>query len=180
MRVEPFQLYRDRNNPSTIKSLRFISNFRLTTVRLSRLVNAALHLTISLVQEIGQANTSFSYSDGSLISSHVKAGDPIEVSVQIKNVGAIDGDETIEAYLIPRGESGAPRLWLAGFRKIHLLRGETRAIRLVIDARQMSIVDADGTRSIHAGQYELYVGQPSAHSGVMLPFQITGEMALAP
>jgi hypothetical protein len=46
----------------------------------------------------------------------------------------------------------------------------------------MSIVDADGTRSIHAGQYELYVGgsQPSAHAGVLLPFQITGEMALAP
>lgn len=130
----------------------------------------------------GLSYTSFSYSDGSLISSHVKAGDPIEASVQIKNVGALDGDETIEAYLIPKGEPGAPRLWLAGFRKIHLLRGETRAIRFVIDPRQMSIVAADGTRSIHGGQYELYLGgsQPSAHSGVLLPFQITGEMALAP
>jgi beta-glucosidase len=130
----------------------------------------------------GMSYTSFRYSDGSLTSSHVKAGDPLEAKVQIKNVGDHDGDETIEAYLIPKGQSGAPRLWLAGFRKAHLHQGESLAIRFIIDPRQISVVDADGTRCIHAGEYELYVGgsQPEAHTGVRLPFQVTGEMTLAP
>jgi len=52
----------------------------------------------------------------------------------------------------------------------------------MIDPRQMSLVDATGIRSVQSGDYELYVGgsQPSAQSGVLLPFHIEGESRMAP
>jgi beta-glucosidase len=128
----------------------------------------------------GLSYTSFRYSNGSLAAANLQAGAPLEASVQVENIGDRDGDETVEAYLIPKNKSGAPRLWLAGFEKVHLKKGETRTIHFTIDPRQLSLVDADGTRSIQPGQYELYIGgsQPTPESGVFLPFRISGLKAL--
>jgi beta-glucosidase len=130
----------------------------------------------------GLSYTRFRYSNGSLSSADVQAGTPLEASVQVKNAGDRDGDETVEAYLIPKDKIGAPRCWLAGFEKVHLRRGETKTLHFAIAPGQLSLVDADGSRSIQPGDYELYVGgsQPTADSGVLLPFRITGFKTLAP
>jgi beta-glucosidase len=130
----------------------------------------------------GLSYTSFRYSNGSLSSADLQAGAPLEASVLIENTGDRDGDETAEAYLVPKARPGAPICWLAGFERVHLLRGETRTLHFTINHRQLSLVDANGGRSIQPGQYELYVGgsQPSSESGVFLPFQIRGLKALVP
>jgi beta-glucosidase len=92
------------------------------------------------------------------------------------------GDETVEFYVIPKAKPGAPICWLASFEKVHLLKGEMQTVRLKIDPRQLSLVGADGSRSVQPGEYELYVGgsQPSTESGVFLPFHIEGSVRLAP
>jgi beta-glucosidase len=130
----------------------------------------------------GLSYTQFRYSNGSLSSSTVQAGEPLEASVQVANVGDIAGDETVEFYVIPKAKPGAPICWLASFEKVHLLKGETRTVRLEIDPRQLSLVDADGSRSVQSGEYELYVGgsQPSTESGVFLPFHIEDSSRMAP
>jgi beta-glucosidase len=130
----------------------------------------------------GLSYTQFRYSNSSLSSSIVRAGEPLEASVQVANVGDRAGDETVEFYLIPKAKPEAPIRWLAGFEKVHLMKGESRTVRLMIDPRQMSLVDATGIRSVQSGDYELYVGgsQPSAQSGVLLPFHIEGESRMAP
>jgi len=130
----------------------------------------------------GLSYTRFRYSNGRLSSSTVRAGEPLEVSIQVANVGDMAGDETVEFYVIPKAKPGAPICWLAGFEKVHLLKGETRTVHLEIDPRQLSLVDADGSRSVQSGEYELYVGgsQPSTQSGVFLPFHIEGSIRLAP
>lgn len=130
----------------------------------------------------GLSYTRFRYSNGSLSSSTVRAGEPLEASVQVANVGDIAGDETVEFYLIPKAKPGAPICWLAGFKKAHLLKGETQTVRLEIDPRQLSLVGADGSRRVQSGEYELYVGgsQPSTQSGVFLPFHIEGSIRMAP
>jgi beta-glucosidase len=130
----------------------------------------------------GLSYTRFRYSNGSLSSSTLQAGETLEASVQVENVGDRAGDETIEFYLIPRAKPDAPICFLAGFQKVHLLKGETRIVRLAIGPREMSMVDAQGSRSVQPGEYELYVGggQPSTQSGVFLPFHIVGESLMAP
>jgi beta-glucosidase len=130
----------------------------------------------------GLSYTSFRYSKASLSTNSLRAGGPIEVSVQLENAGDRDGDETVEAYLLPKGIAGAPIRSLVWFEKIHLRKGESKTARVAIAARQLSLVGADGSRSVQPGDYELYVGggAPSRECGAFLPFRIEGRKAMTP
>jgi beta-glucosidase len=133
----------------------------------------------------GLSYTHFAYNEGNLSTSKLLAGQPLTVSVQVKNTGPRDGDETVEIYLVPKaGSKGAlvPLRVLVGFEKVHLQRGEAKVVQSMIDPRQLSLVAADGSRSIQSGDYDLYVGggQPSQDSGIFLPFHIEGSSPVAP
>jgi beta-glucosidase len=130
----------------------------------------------------GLSYTSFQYAAGKLSTTTLEAGKPLEVSAQIKNIGDRDGDETVEFYLVPKSIAGAPLRTLVGFEKVHLLKSESKTVHATIDPRQLSIVAADGTRSVQPGEYELFVGgsQPSSDTGITLPFRIQGSSAMAP
>ena len=130
----------------------------------------------------GLSYTQFNYSNGKLSTTDLKAGNSVEVSVEVQNAGDCDGDETLEAYLIPKNLVGAPLRELVGFEKVHLARGENTTVHITIDQRQLSFVSPAGDRSVRPGDYELYIGggQPSADSGVFLPFHIQGSSPVAP
>jgi beta-glucosidase len=130
----------------------------------------------------GLSYTSFQYTAGKLSTVALQAGKSLEASAQLKNTGDRDGNETVEFYLIPKSIAGAPLRKLVGFEKVHLLKGEVKTVREVIDPRRLSIVSADGTRSVQPGNYELFVGgsQPSKDTGVTLPFHIEGSSPIAP
>jgi beta-glucosidase len=129
----------------------------------------------------GLSYTSFQYAAGKLSTKTLEAGKPLEVSAQLKNTGDRDGDETVEFYLVPKSIAGAPLRTLVGFEKVHLLKGESKTVHATIDPRQLSIVAADGTRSVQPGEYELFVGgsQPSSDTGATLPFRIQGRFNFA-
>jgi beta-glucosidase len=130
----------------------------------------------------GLSYTHFTYSAGKLSATNLQAGLPLSVSVQVKNSGDVDGDETVEIYLVPRGKQNVPLHALAGFEKIHLRKGETRMVQCIIDPRQLSLVAEDGSRSVQSGDYDLYVGgnQPTQDAGLFLPFRISGSSSVAP
>jgi len=130
----------------------------------------------------GLSYTGYQYSDGKLASSSIRAGEPLDASVVVKNTGDRDGDETVEFYLIPKAAKNTPLRTLVGFEKVHVLKGESETVHLAIGARQLSLVNADGSRAVQPGEYELYVGggQPSAQAGIFLPFHIDGLSPVAP
>jgi beta-glucosidase len=102
--------------------------------------------------------------------------------VQVKNTGGLDGDETAEVYLVPKGRSKRPIQKLVSFKKVHLRKGETKTLQMTIDPRQLSMVEQDGSRSVEAGEYEIYVGgsQPQKDAGIFLTFTIEGSLIVAP
>jgi beta-glucosidase len=130
----------------------------------------------------GLSYTTFQYQNGVLSSKQLKAGDPLQATVELKNSGERDGEETVEYYLIPKAGPNAPLRWLAGFQKVQLAKGQSKSVHLTIQPRQLSLVSADGTRAVRPGDYELYIGgsQPVSGSGVLLPFHIEGQSAIAP
>ena len=130
----------------------------------------------------GLSYTSFQYTAGRLSATTLQAGKALDVSVRLNNTGDRAGDETVEFYLIAKNKPEAPLRTLVGFEKIHLPKGALMMVQATIDARQLSIVGADGSRCIQPGEYELYVGgsQPSSNSGVFLPFRIEGSSPVAP
>jgi beta-glucosidase len=130
----------------------------------------------------GLSYTKFEYFNGRLSTAKLNAGDPIEVSVGLRNTGERDGDETVEVYLIPKNIVGAPLRVLVGFQKVFVPRGASKTVQIEISPRQLSLVSSVGNRSVRPGEYELYVGggQPRADSGVLLPFHIQGSSPIAP
>ena len=130
----------------------------------------------------GLSYTQFRYSNGKLSTDKLNAGNPLTLNVDVQNAGDRGGNETVEVYLIPKNQVGAPLRELVGFEKVELAQGEARTVEITIDPRQLSLVDAIGHRTVRQGDYELYVGggQPSHECGVFLPFRIEGSAPVAP
>jgi beta-glucosidase len=120
----------------------------------------------------GLSYTSFAYSRLRLSSKNVKAGDTLMVEVDVKNVGALQGDEVAELYLLPPQTPVSPRLELAGFERLHLDPGETKQVTFHLDPRTLSQVDDKGVRAVTPGHYRLTVGgsQPQGNSAQTFQF----------
>jgi beta-glucosidase len=112
----------------------------------------------------GLSYTKFAYSHLTLSSKNLKAGLPLTATVDVKNTGAVAGDEVAELYLFPPQTSTSPHLSLQAFQRIHLAPGETRHMTFLIDERRLSQVDDRGVRAVRAGKYQVSVGgaQPTA------------------
>jgi beta-glucosidase len=109
----------------------------------------------------GLSYTRFSYSHLKVSSPTLKAGDTLTVEADVRNTGKVAGDEVAELYLAPPkdGNGGlSPNLQLTGFQRLHLAPGQVQHITLRLAPRQLSEVDADGTRAVLPGSYTLSLG----------------------
>jgi beta-glucosidase len=75
--------------------------------------------------------TTFKYSDLSLPTRAVPAGQPVGADVTVANSGKVPGDEVVQVYLKFPDVDGEPQIALRGFQRIHLEPGlhVTSAIR---------------------------------------------------
>jgi beta-glucosidase len=130
----------------------------------------------------GLSYTSFTYAALRGPAS-VVAGTDLRVEAALTNTGAADGDEVVQAYLVPPAaqEPGFTdpvlQRQLVGFRRIAIKRGRTEKVAFTLDPRSMSIVDRDGRRHVAPGAYRLYVGggQPGDGAGQWFDFSVTGQ-----
>ncbi|MBB3475403.1 glycoside hydrolase family 3 protein [Sphingomonas sp. BK345] len=136
----------------------------------------------------GLSYTRFAYAAASPAAVTVAAGDGLGVAVRVTNTGARAGDAVVQAYLAPVAPQPQGRTvpvlqrQLVGFARASLAPGETRAVRLTIDPRSLSLVARDGTRAIVPGAYRLFVGggQPGDADGAWTELTITGERTVLP
>ena len=128
----------------------------------------------------GLSYTTFAYSNAKVSTSQLKAGQPLQVEVDIKNTGSRPGDEVAQLYLTPPQTAGAPLHALTGFQRVHLLPGQSRHLTYTLDARQLSFVDDKGVRADRSGDYKVFVGgsQPTDGQGATASFQIEGTHEL--
>jgi beta-glucosidase len=128
----------------------------------------------------GLSYTSFRYGTPALSAASVAAGSPVDVDVEVANTGKRDGDEVVQLYVAKPGDTANPTL--AGFRRVHLKAGERTRVRLALDARALSQVDAAGTRKVLPGAYTVYLGggQPGHAQTVKAPLTVTGTPAALP
>jgi beta-glucosidase len=130
----------------------------------------------------GLSYTRFAYAAPTLSASALKAGGTLQVSAELRNVGSRAGDEVVQAYLDVPPSPQAPRHVLVGFQRVHLAPGESRRVDFILSARDVSSVDAAGTRAVEPGRYRVFIGggQPGDAAGVAIPFTIDGREVLAP
>jgi len=114
----------------------------------------------------GLSYTTFKYRKFR-ISKTLKAGEPMEVSVRVKNTGSLAGDEVVQLYVSNKDASvPVPIRSLKGFDRIHLLPGESKIVSFTIDPDAFSVIDENNKRVIRTGKFLITAGgqQPSKDS----------------
>jgi beta-glucosidase len=111
----------------------------------------------------GLTYTRFAYGDLTA-PEESRAGETVQVSFTVKNIGERPGKETVQLYVRPRGPSvDRPVKELKGFAKVALLPGERRRVNLTLDARAFSFWDpAQGAWVAEPGAYDLLIGGSAA------------------
>ena len=134
----------------------------------------------------GLSYTSFAYKDVKLSRATSSAKDSVMVSVNVINTGGVAGDEVVQLYITHVGVSGAPIRALRGFQRVHLERGESKAVTFTLRDRDLSIVDEAGKTRIIPGNVTMWIGggQPAGRAalpktaGIQTQFAITGDAIL--
>jgi beta-glucosidase len=128
----------------------------------------------------GLSYTSFAYSNLRFDSRSVKAGQPVKVMVDVKNVGERAGDEVVQLYLTDVAASvPVPIRSLIGFARISLKPAEKQTVTFTLTPRQMSLIDDAGKRIIEPGEFLVSAGggQPGFRGTSVIngKFSVTGS-----
>jgi beta-glucosidase len=106
----------------------------------------------------GLSYSRFRYSNLKLSTAELHESEPLRVDVDVSNTSNRDGDEVVQVYLTFPRLSGAPGRALAGFTRIHVVKGEMRHVQLNISPRDLSMVNEAGVRLTAPGDYGVSVG----------------------
>lgn len=107
----------------------------------------------------GLSYTQFRYSDLQISPSTAPAGAPIQVSVQVQNVGQCAGDEVTQLYLTDvKASAPVPIRQLCGFQRTHLTPGQAQTLTFTLESEQFSLITDDGQRYIEPGLFAVSVG----------------------
>jgi beta-glucosidase len=130
----------------------------------------------------GLSYTRFSYSELSVPTNGVAAGQSVDADVTVTNTGKLAGDEVVQLYLSFPAVKGAPRIALRGFQRIHLDPGASQKVHFRLSPRDLGMVTENGDPIIAEGDYTVSIGggQPDTGApGVSGHFHIDGQYALA-
>ncbi len=129
----------------------------------------------------GLSYTTFKYSDLSVPSQAVSAGQSVPADVTVTNTGKLAGDEVVQLYLKFPAVKGAPLIALRGFQRIRLEPGASQKVHFDLKDRDLGMVTEDGNPIIAKGDYTISIGggQPNtAAPAVSGKFRIEDQIAL--
>jgi beta-glucosidase len=133
----------------------------------------------------GLSFSHFAYRHLEAGAQQIRPNENLRVSVEVKNSGSMGGDEVVELYLTHLSAPvPVPIRSLAGFSRVYLKPGESKAVNFILTPRMMSVIDANGRRVVLPGRFRIEVGgkQPgfrgiadAATTGVLTTeFEIAG------
>jgi beta-glucosidase len=129
----------------------------------------------------GLSYTQFSYGQLAVNQSGTGAARRIHVGTEVRNTGAVAGDEVAQLYLDFPDDAGAPRIALRGFKRLSLKPGEARTITFDLAPRDLSTVSLAGKRRVLPGTYRVSVGSGQPETGIAVqsaPFRISQAIEL--
>lgn len=111
----------------------------------------------------GLSYTKFDYSDLKVSPNKVSSGEPVEVSLQLRNSGSRSGSEVVELYVHDGHASvDRPIQELKGFRRVNLAPGETQVVHFTLDRNAMAFYSvAKKDWVTEPGQFDVLVGSSS-------------------
>ena len=91
-----------------------------------------------------------------------RRGGRIEVTVDVRNTGAVAGDEVVQLYLHDLVASiSQPVRRLRGFRRVTLNPGDKRTVTFTVRTDDVGFYDNQAKFVVETGTIEVYVGNSS-------------------
>ncbi len=110
----------------------------------------------------GLSYTKYDYSDVKLSTASMAKTGNLNVSVTVKNSGAIDGEETVQLYIRDYAASVVrPVKELKAFKKLLIKAGETKEVSFTLSEKDLSFYDANGNGVFESGKFSVFVGPNS-------------------
>jgi beta-glucosidase len=125
----------------------------------------------------GLSYTTFAYTPASLSSTGIStadlnAGKKLTVSAEVRNSGAVPGDEIVQLYINQRGTSVArPVRELKGFQKLALRPGESKSVQFTLGRDELSFWNIDMTNTVEPALVQVWVAG-SSDAGTPVEFTI--------
>ena len=116
----------------------------------------------------GLSYTTFEYTALQTNTAEISAGGTLDVTVTVRNSGTRSGKEIVQLYVKPlTSQFVRPNKELKAFAKVALEPGESRTVRMTLEARDFMLYDS--TRQawrLEGGEVEILVG-PSSENLVL-------------
>ena len=111
----------------------------------------------------GMSYTTFEYSNLHISSASAPAGSPIQVSIDVKNTGAVAGDEVVQLYLTNNHATlWMPKKELKGFKRITLNAGEKQTVTFTLGSEEFYFWSETNKRyEVSPNAYVIRVGSSS-------------------
>ncbi|MEL6674872.1 MAG: glycoside hydrolase family 3 N-terminal domain-containing protein [Bacteroidota bacterium] len=113
----------------------------------------------------GLSYTQFRFSELKLSEQEIKAGESVEVEVQVTNTGSVKGEEVVQLYLTDQeGSAALPQYALKGFQRISLWPGASKKVRFTVTEEMLKMVNEAGEKVLEPGKFTIRVGNSSPHA----------------
>ncbi len=114
----------------------------------------------------GLSYTTFAYSKLRLSADSLQAGEPLTVTLDVKNTGRRTGAEVVQLYVSHHsGVMFLPEQELKGFEKVFLQPGETKPVSFTLTRRDLCYYDVPaGDWRVEGGTYEVRLSSSSRHT----------------
>ncbi len=107
----------------------------------------------------GLSYTKYEYSNLKVDKSTFNSDDVLTVTVDVKNVGSVDGKEPVLMYSSDLVASIVPdNKRLRSFTKVELKAGESKTVTFRLPARELAFVGADGKWILEEGDFVIKIG----------------------
>jgi len=103
----------------------------------------------------GLSYTEFKY--GELRVAHKE--DRWEVSVEVENVGEMEGEEIVQLYLRKNVNQSAPYIELKGFKRLKLGPKERARVDFVLTYDDLAVLDSQMRYVVEPGTYQVFIGR---------------------
>jgi beta-glucosidase len=122
----------------------------------------------------GLSYTTFSYDLQNGPKEKYKLKDTITANIQVKNTGAMDGDEVVQAYIEYPQIDRMPVKELKSFKRVSVIKGGSQTVSIKIPVEELQKWDmTTHSWKLYPGNYKLVLGSSSADEKLGLTFSVS-------
>jgi beta-glucosidase len=121
----------------------------------------------------GLSYTTFAYSLTNSLKPKYQPDETITATVQVKNTGAMDGDDVVQAYIEYPNLDRMPVKELKAFKRVSVNKGGEQTVRIKIPVKELEKWDMVMHKwKLYPGSYKLIWGENSRDVQIAQPFTI--------